>query len=65
MFANFFVGFVEGLKESYQGDPFEYSLLLVKVSSAIGAAYLGALKANYKLPIKYEDNVDKLYHHTV
>ena len=61
----FTLGFVEGLKENYNGDPFEYFLLVVKVSSAIGAAYLGAAKANYKLPIKYADNVDQLYHHTI
>ena len=61
----FLLGFVEGLRCSYQGDPFDYSLLLVKVSSAIGAAYLGAKAAGYRLPVEYADNVDQLYHHTV
>lgn len=62
---NFLLGFVEGLRCNYQGDPFYYSLLLVKVSSAIGAAYLGAKAAGYRLPVEYADNVDQLYHHTV
>ena len=56
---------MEGLKCGYNGDPFDYSLLLVKVSSAIGAAYLGAQAAGYRLPLEYADNVDQLYHHTV
>ena len=56
---------MEGLKCNYHGDPFDYSLLLVKGSSAIGAAYLGAKAADYRLPIKYADNVYQLYHHTV
>ena len=56
---------MEGLKSNYHGDPFAYSLLLMKVSSAIGAAYLGAKAAGYRLPVEYADNVDQLYHHTV
>ena len=56
---------MEGLKSNYSGDQFDYSLLLVKVSSAIGAAYLGAKAAGYRLPVEYADNVDQLYHHTV
>ena len=56
---------MEGLRSNYQGDPFDYSLLLVKVSSAIGAAYLGAKAASYRLPVEYANNVDQLYLHTV
>lgn len=61
----YFLGFVEGIKCHYHGDPFDYSLLLVQVSSAIGAAYLGAKAAGYRLPVEYADNVQQLYHHTI
>ena len=56
---------MEGLKCNYSEDQFDYSLLLVKVSSAIGAAFLGAKAAGYRLPVEYADNVDQLYHYTV
>ena len=56
-----FIGFIEAL----EGRKIEFTLVALKegVSSAIGAAALGAEEAGLFLPIDYAANTYELFHY--
>lgn len=58
-------GFVEGLRaKNYVGAQISnLTLYRLKVSVALGAAYLGAKTANLKIPLKFQDHVEPYFNY--
>ena len=56
-----FVGFVSAISEA--APDLRFTLLTLKVSSAYGAAALGAKKKGFSLPLDYASHTSVLYRH--
>ncbi|XP_042240598.1 N-acetyl-D-glucosamine kinase-like isoform X2 [Homarus americanus] len=56
-------GFVDGVQPQLEKDEFipKFKLLRLAVTSALGAIYLGALKAGYDIPRDYSKNVKPFF----
>lgn len=54
---------IAGFMAVLGGEGVEFTLVTLKVSSAVGAAVLGAKKAKVSLPIDYATNTSVLFHY--